>query len=177
MSSIYKRKENLTTWLLDLDLSYEIRGTGSVYVTVETGHDEDWPYTRVRISDHAQPIDEMGNPVGGFGHGRCEGLGGRYDAADISVHPGGATIAQAKRLIRERIGEARYQTARRAHRAREAEAVAWRAEADARELASIIHQLATAPEEELGRLYHSKFPSAGTVRDSLLRRRAELEAA
>lgn len=166
---VYKQAENLKTWLNELGIAYTVRGTASMYITVDCVED----YVTLRIADHAQPVDNNGKSTGGYFVDR-DGFGDRKDAADFSVHPKGATVAQAKAFLRRKLGDrytAAASTAKAAKIARHERITASRAW----ELAEMQTRLSAASPSELDELWNPAYPTAGSLRDFLLRRIADLE--
>ncbi len=87
--------------LKDHGIQYSVKGDGSYsrYITFDTP-DGEHSHT-IRISDHPQPtkvgIRGGAHIVGGFN----ERSGERYEASDLSIHPGGDTVDDVRKLLGE----------------------------------------------------------------------------
>lgn len=167
---ILRRTERLTSWLRELGIEHTVRGRSSQYIVIDVGAE----YITIRISDHPQPVDSNGRVTGGF-FVDALGFADRREPAHLSVHPGGATVTHAKALVRRKLG-ARYNELAAQRDAAKAKAAAAKSASFAWEIAEIRERLATLAEDKLDAAWHPDYPTAGTVRDVLHRRLADLIA-
>jgi hypothetical protein len=85
---------SLEEWLREKQFDYSRKGGdySSNYFYVSGGDDKAFT---IRVSDHAPGVDESGQVRGGY----SVGSGEYHDAADYSIHPGGSTLAQVKKIL------------------------------------------------------------------------------